>query len=353
MNYSAYSASRRKKIEAGLRTFFNARQKEAISIRFHADVLDKLLTFSLKGKLMRGVFVHATYEMCQGRQTNRALKLACALEIMHTGLLIHDDIMDQDELRRGIRTIYKQYADEAIHHKFNNPTRYGESMGISTGDVAFFLAQNLLTHSITGLPQSRKIQDTFSREMIRLGVAQMEDVYMGNLKTSPHVNEVILMYLYKSARYSFSLPFEMGAQLAKATPAVCKLLSRLGEQIGIIFQLKDDEIGLFETSKSIGKSIGIDIISNKKTLHRLFCLSAAPPAERKKLISIFGNSQASAREIKYVMDAMIKYNIKEKVARFMEPYEKEAYRLIDQLEKKGMNTTMLRGIVELNMRRTK
>lgn len=353
MNYSQYSASRRKKIEAGLRSFFTEQKKNTLPIRFHPDVMSKLLAFSLKGKLMRGIFVYTAYEMCHGTRPKSVLGVACAIEIMHTGLLIHDDIMDQDELRRGMRTIYMQYADEATRDGFASPKQYGMSLGISAGDVGFFLAHDLLYRSIKHSPHCASIMHTFSKEMVHLGAAQMEDVYLGNKATTPRIDEVICMYLYKSARYSFSLPFEMGARLAGAPQATVRLLSRLGEQIGIIFQIKDDEIGLFETAQSIGKSVGIDIISNKKTLHRYFCMQSATHAEQKKMERIFGNTKATKKDIQYVMQLMMKYNIREQIAQYLNKYEKEAYKIIKSLNTKGYDTTNLKSIVELNLARTK
>lgn len=353
MSYLQYSTKTRTKLEKELTAFFAKKQSQTMSIRFYADVLDKLRRFSLAGKLMRGIFVMTTYDMCSGNKPHIAIRAACAIEIVHTGLLIHDDIMDRDELRRGLRTIYMQYSDDGTLKKIDNPKEYGRSMGISAGDVAFFLAIELLMTSAAIAPHAQKLIKKISTEMVQLGVAQMEDVYMGSISASPSPKEIIEMYRYKSARYSFSLPFEMGALLAGAPASTCGLLTKLGEQIGIIFQLKDDEIGLFGTSKNIGKSVGIDIRSNKKTLHRHHCYQKASVKEKHILNKIFGNPNATQTDIEYVLGIMVKYNIREYLETIMLPYEKEAYRLIGMLKRRGLNTDILRGIVELNMNRTR
>ena len=118
--------------------------------------------------------------------------------------------MDKDTVRRGL---------EAIH------VQYGEAIGICVGDLLFFLGYELLTPSVIALA---------SREFANVAVAQMQDVSGGG--------DTLATYTYKTARYTFSLPMMAGAILAGADKNTTDLLEKLGEAMGLLFQIRDDEL---------------------------------------------------------------------------------------------------------------
>jgi len=146
---------------------------------------------------------------------------------MHSALLIQDDIMDEDEMRRGVKAIHRQYARVGRKRKIKNPDHFGESAAICLSDIAFFFAFGVLGRLKIDLGARRELWKLFSRELITTALGQMEE---------------LTLYLAKTARYTFVLPLLAGALLAGKRRAELKKFEKLGEVLGIIFQLKDDEL---------------------------------------------------------------------------------------------------------------
>jgi geranylgeranyl diphosphate synthase type I len=152
------------------------------------------------------------------KNVNEALPLACALELFHAAFLIHDDIMDGDAVRRGKPSMHAQV---------------GESVALSIGDMAIFCGYDVLSHL------GQELVSYISRELANVTVAQMHDVYPREEQTR---DALLHTYTYKTARYTFSLPLAAGAILAGAPGETIAQLERLGESMGILFQIRDDEL---------------------------------------------------------------------------------------------------------------
>ncbi len=107
----------------------------------------------------------------------------------------------------------------------------------------------------------------------------------------------------------------IGARAAAAGDAVLSVLERFGTSVGTVFQLKDDEIGLFGDEGSIGKPVGSDIREGKKTLHYVFLAERLTPGEKDQMSAVYGNPGASGGEIEAVRSLMMKYEIQREVDR--------------------------------------
>ena len=143
----------------------------------------------------------------------------------------------------------------------------------------------------------------------------MLDICLPLIGASPDDPEkaVLDLYRYKTGRYTFSLPLAVGSTLGGAGEDVLDLLDTLGEDLGILFQLKDDEMGLFGDEVETGKPVGTDIREGKKTLFHLYLFEAAGPDERVRLQEIFGNREADEKQIRMVLDAITANGVREKV----------------------------------------
>jgi len=262
------------------------------------DVITRLEKFASTGKLIRGCLVLFSHAAYRGRRKNEAMKVAGAIELIHAGLLIHDDIMDRDPLRRGSPSIYQQYQNLAETGYFKNPSHYGISQGINAGDLCFFLAFALLGNL-----------KSFSRELTRVVIAQMQDISTSSTLTYPSYQEIINLYRYKTARYTFSLPLSLGALLAGQKEPELKQLENLGETMGLIFQMKDDELGIFGNAKQTGKPVGSDIRENKKTLYYYYLMQKTDKVEKHKLLSIFGKAELTLKDLDAVRGAIKRLKI--------------------------------------------
>jgi geranylgeranyl diphosphate synthase, type I len=277
------------------------------------DALLRLVDFSKQGKMLRGGMVSLAYELFGKTAGKNCAALGAALELFQSALLIHDDIMDRDTVRRGCPSVYHQYVLESGKWGLHEPDHTGEALGICAGDIAFFTAFEMI--GAADLPNTVKseIFRLSSRELSYVGIAQMLDVYYGADRKVPDPDEVLHLYIYKTGRYTFSLPLMIGGIAAEQGPAVISVLEDIGVALGTIFQLKDDELGIFGDEEKLGKPLGSDVREGKKTLLYIFLFQQAGSAERKKLSSIFGNQHASAGDVAYVRDLMSSYGLRKKV----------------------------------------
>jgi geranylgeranyl pyrophosphate synthase len=242
----------KKTIDLFLRQYLQEKHDSFTAINsWGPDVINRLKDFVASGKTIRGCLVLFSCDMFEGKHKDDAIKAACALELIHSGLLIHDDIMDQDRLRRGNDAMYVQY--ERLGDQ-----RFGESMAICVGDLTFFLGLELVS-------QHKDVHELITRELSSVCFAQMQDVSFAHSKITPKKEDVLAMYRYKTARYTFSLPMMIGAMFADADKKSIQQLSVLGEHMGLLFQIQDDVLNVSGTTSQTGKPVGSDLREDKKT----------------------------------------------------------------------------------------
>jgi geranylgeranyl diphosphate synthase, type I len=286
-----YLKEKKAGIDRYIRDYLDSEKKHLGKITpWGNDFIEKLKKFATLGKTIRGNLVFLSAEMFNYKKTSELLKLACGMELIHSSLLIHDDIMDNDLTRRGIPTIFASYLPLGS-------LPFAQSMGICAGDIGFFLSLGCFNNLMVEETIKTKLTKKFIDEMIMVGLAQMSDVYWGNKKEIPGLNDIEKIYLYKTARYTFSLPLSLGAIISNQNNNIINKIEKLGEYLGLIFQIKDDEIGLTGTEEEIGKPVGSDIRENKKTLIRYYLYQKANDKQKKYLDSVFGNKNIKKKDI--------------------------------------------------------
>jgi geranylgeranyl diphosphate synthase, type I len=305
------------------------------------QLVQRLESYAHSGKMIRGILVRLGYELCADQAPDAAMdavldRAGAAMEFVQAGLLIHDDIMDRDTMRRGGATVHAQYENDAAEANAADPAHHGISLGVCAGDVAFFLG----FHALASLPvpealqeRARKVAAFSAQELCWVGVAQMQDVRSGagGLGSDPDPAQILRVYRYKTGRYTFSLPLVAGAMLASADPAHIEALDQTGEHLGVVFQLKDDELGIFGNSEKSGKRADSDIRENKKTLLRHFLYEAADPELRARLDSVLGSPDPGAAGLQLVREAMERTGARAKVRDYMHCFAMEASERIQSL----------------------
>jgi geranylgeranyl pyrophosphate synthase len=186
-----------------------------------------------------------------------------------------------------------------------------------------------------------------------VALAQMQDVSYGAFSRTPPVCDVYTLYLYKTARYTFSLPLMAGALLAGRTGATVTKLAELGEYLGVAFQARDDEIGVFGTERETGKPVGSDIREGKKTLLYLELLRRAHGAERKQLESIYGKPTLGPSEVALVRSAIERSGARKRMQEMMEELGARAEKIVDSLKVPAPYKQILREISAFGMRRSR
>ncbi len=316
------------------------------------DALVRLDGFIRNGKMLRGGMILVAHDLLEGRNREAALMSAAAMELIHSAFLIHDDIMDNDQLRRGSETIYFQYQKAGESDHFKKPNSFGQAMGICAGDEAFFLAYELLADLPVQPSVMRKIITRVTMEMKRVGFAQMQDVVFGYSDENPSLEEILNVYRYKTAYYTFSLPLHIAAVLADLTESEISKLESIGESLGIIFQLKDDDIGIFESDEIIGKPTGSDIREDKKTVFRHLIKNAVSGRQGEQIDQIFGKSDLDDDDIQWVRDLSIQKGVRKQIEQMIHHYELIIQKDVQELEDAVKLKPMILSLLDYSLKRT-
>ncbi len=349
MTFTEFSTTYRPQLER----FINACIDKKIAtspLTETTHALQKIKDCVTEGKMLRGMLVLLSAQIHGAQINEEVFATAAAIEIFHTGLLIHDDIMDNDYKRRNKDSVFYQYVKEGEKLQAKNPLLYGQSMGLCVGDICFFLGFEILSTYVQG-DNFRNIIQITTVEFQHVGPAQMADTAHGMTSIEPSEDEIYKKYLYKTAHYSFSVPLLLGSLFGKNHNEV--LLRQFGEDVGIIFQLKDDELGIFGNEQEIGKQVGSDIRENKKTLLRWYTFNNAIGKDKQQLAQIFGKSTISSDELRYVRECVERYHGKTMINQEIKKRLNRIHDTINAIEQEGTATDTLKDIVEYNLIRSK
>jgi geranylgeranyl diphosphate synthase type I len=337
-------------ISTYLETYLHGRKEQSATVLLGSpNPYDKLTDFVLGGKMVRGSLCIAISQLTHDNVSEQVIKTAAALELFHAALLIHDDIMDESLTRHSKPTIHEQYREWAEEHSLLRPHRFAESMAQCVGDIAIFLGLDLLSDA--AVPEV--VRQLTSATLAATGVAQMQDVYFGVSRGMITGESIINMYNYKTAQYTFCLPFSLGASFANFTEKTKQDLQKIGTLLGIIFQLKDDELGLFGDAKLMGKPIGDDIRTGKKTLYYAHLFEKALPQEKQKLYTIFSNQNANNDEIEYVQKLVRIYGIDKLVDAEIQKYTLKIQEEIVRLELSDNKKELFEELLNFSLTRQK
>lgn len=340
-NISAYGPV----VETRVRSFLNAKKAEAVADSWREDFIVKLLPFATAGKLLRGSLVCFGYEAVAGNKpTTQVLDTAAALELTHSALLIHDDIIDNDDFRRGGSSLHNQYMKKGNEKGVDGAAMFGVNMALCGGDMCLFFAFELLTE----VPKS--VCSLFTSLLVEVCEGQMRDVY---LQTRPSVSKQSIYELMKSktAVYTVSLPLMAGALLAGGSPATLRKLRIIGDAVGTIYQIRDDELGVMGSSSKTGKPIGADIREGKKTLIYHYLLKKCSIPERRTLRVIFGNPSLTENDIVIVQKLIRKHRIQTLLNREVQTLANRALKTLEALELSAVHKTELESLIEFCAKR--
>lgn len=271
-----------------------------------------LYTLDLGGKRLRPVLALYACELFGGDPED-AVDAASGLEIFHNFTLLHDDIMDNAPIRRGKQTVYK---------------KWNSNIAILSGDTMFALAYRQICKTKPDyLP---KILEIFSNTAIQVCEGQQFDMDFEE-RNDVSIKEYIRMIMLKTA-VLLGASLKIGAVIGKADTNDTEKIYDFGVNVGIAFQLMDDRLDTFGSEDKFGKSIGGDIVANKKTYLYLKSLEIANATDRKTLIDCFFNSTMSPdKKVRIVKGIYEKYMINELTRDEMEKYFIAATEILEQL----------------------
>jgi len=265
--------------------------------RWADDSFEKITEFVSRGKMIRGALAHLGFEAYKGQNYDLINPVSGALELLHAGFLIHDDVMDSDEIRRGKPSIHVQYRDLLTAQNSGNIVKNSENIALCLGNICYFLAFDLLGRTKISPKRKNDLKTLFNREAVMTGLGQMEDLYISGIKELPDLNTILNIYRMKTARYTFSLPLAAGAIAGSASVNEAEKLINAGIEIGTLFQMRDDELNLFGNTTKTGKSSGSDVREGKKTIIYSLILENTTGKEREFASGLLGNINVSEKDI--------------------------------------------------------
>ena len=277
----------------------------------------------LGGKRIRPALAILSYKAVGGKGDD-VITPAALIEMFHNFTLIHDDIEDDSQFRRGEPTLHK---------------KYGIPMALNSGDALYTLIWERLANIDVDAEKFRTLEKTFSSDFKKVVEGQGIELDWEHNRKFDITEEKYFDLIGKKTAALMGLSCETGAFLGGADEKR-KALRKFGEEIGVAFQIQDDVLNVIGDFEKYQKEIGGDITEGKRTLMVVHCLKHAESGEKEKLKSILSANSGKKEDIDYVIDLFRKYGsidyAKDHAIRMIEDAKKQLDVLEDAREKKTL-----------------
>lgn len=286
------------------------------------------------GKRLRPAISMLACEAVSGN-VKQVMPLAVSLELIHNFTLVHDDIMDKSHLRRNTPTVHIEY---------------GEPTAIIAGDLLFAKAFEIM-HDFPGDPTVFKKLDSGLVRSIR-EVCEGQQLDMEFEKRHNVSEKEYLEMIRKKTSALFIIAAEGGALAGGGATEEVKGMNTYGKFLGLAFQIRDDYLDMSSDEETLGKDIGNDIRNGKKTLIAVHSLSSASGDDKKLLENIFGNRDASERDVKKVYDLFEELGSVEYAKNTALEYSDWAKKALDTLRNSDAKQVLIK-LAEYSIKREK
>ncbi len=332
--FKKYAIDSKSVIDNTLSIFFDKKIKDAKQYDIsYQRLVQSLAKQTLRGgKRLRPILSILGHRMAGGDKNKEIVKAACALEIFHNFLLIHDDIMDRDDYRHGGLNItghYKKKLKATLKEK-TELDHLASSLALLAGDISFGLSSEILMSSGFESDLLISAQQRLNKAVFEVAAGQQLDI-LSAYKKELSLNKILKIYSYKTADYSVTLPLQFGAILAGTKSDMQSTIQEFGQKVGIAFQLTDDILGMFKNEKELGKPIYSDLREGKQTIlmHYGFLLSNAK--EKDLLKSYFKNPNIGQKELLKTRKILESNGAKTKTSLLAQQHVDDAIKLIPKI----------------------
>ena len=315
-------------------------------------LLESLEGLLVGGKRLRPAFAYWGFQAAGGQDSAEVLRACASLEFLQACALIHDDVMDASDTRRGKPAIHKQF--EALHNTndWNGSAKlFGEGSAILVGDLALSWADEmLLTSGLSNdqLLRAKTIYDIMRTELMSGQYLDLLEQVRGGI-THERAETVIR---FKSAKYTIERPLHLGAAIAGANPELNQVLSDYGLALGEAFQLRDDLLGVFGDSSVTGKPAGDDLREGKQTMLIAFANTNANVEDKKYLSENLGDPDLSSETITKLQGILISCGAQDFVENRISDYLAKSLSALDSLASAPEPKSALTELAILATKRT-
>lgn len=303
----------REPIELTLREILSRRSEPIYEmLRYHLGFDG---TGPAQGKALRPTLCLLVCEGLGG-PWRKALPAAASIELIHNFSLIHDDIQDNDELRRGRPTLW---------------TQWGVPQAINAGDAMFCLATLTLRElrPLFGDGLAVEVMSVLQEATQQMIEGQFLDV---NYEKVPEISlEHYLQMIACKTGALLRASIEIGALLADGSLGLRTRCRHFGDAIGRLFQIRDDMLGVWGERETTGKPVGSDVKRKKKSLPIVMALAMAGSADRHELLSIYAQEEISDDDVARVQDVFSRLGVQDRVRALADESHRQALRLADAI----------------------
>ena len=265
------------------------------------------------GKRLRPYLVIKSCQILDGKKS-MAMHAASAVEMVHNFTLVHDDIMDNDDVRHGVPT---------VHKKFSTP------IAILAGDVLFSKAYQTISNSRLPAESAIHIVKMLAKACVDVCEGQVLDIKMASEEKIPTQAQYIEMVRKKTAAL-FEVSCSMGAACATDDIKDISNLASFGRNLGVAFQITDDLIGVMGDPKVTKKPVGNDLREGKKSLPILLAINTASGTDKKAIIKVCGNPKASRNDLEKAVKIIRNLGIEKQVGTQARRYSNRAKKSLEK-----------------------
>ena len=292
----------RTRVDATLADFLarQGRTLTAVSPDCH-ELVSSVVTLMRGGKRLRPAFCYWGWRGAGGESSPEIVAAATSLELFQAAALIHDDLMDDSDTRRGMPAVHRHFA--GVHRERGwqgDRDRFGLAGAVLAGDMCLVWTDELFSDSGLSGQQLADGRVMFNRMRTELLGGQYLDVLTQSAPDpdpQTAIDRARQVIRYKSAKYTVEHPLLIGASLAGADPALLAVYSEYGLALGEAFQLRDDVLGVFGDPDETGKPAGDDLREGKRTVLVGLTLQQANPAQTSAVRRLLGDPRLDAEGV--------------------------------------------------------
>lgn len=325
-----------RKVNNELQVLFKENDMKRIDLGAFGDIFYREFTDYLKsgGKRIRPFLVRTAFDAVGGNPSDgNIIRASLAIELLHIGSLLHDDVIDKDEIRRGkpsFHIIFREIYKEKKNDSTAKAQDFGEAISIFAGDLCFPFAIESIIQS--GFPPELSIKALHAFSEAFRDVIDGVIIETGETILSESTEEDYEKMVHLKTGALIRKAVEIGAILGKGTASQINALTSYCEGIGKSFQIQDDILGIFGDPEKLGKPVGGDIRENKQTILLIYALQNATSKQRKRLTKLMGKENISNNELDDVRTIFRETGALEKSMKLIKKTTAEAIASLDVAE---------------------
>lgn len=352
-------------VERRLTEFCGQRREQLAEIDSElTQVIDYVQGLLTGGKRFRALFAYWSWvsalavspveltEEQEERSAAALVDICAALEMFHAAALVHDDLLDNSDTRRGAPAVHKRF--EQLHLAsgwVGSPSRFGQAGSVLAGDLMLGWSSELFDSGVKRAPNAQiawACRDEFAKMRVEVMAGQYLDILEENAGPTRDSSEAIgranRVMLYKTAKYSIEAPLLIGASFCGASPATLRGFSAFAIPLGLAFQLRDDVLGVFGTPEVTGKPAGDDLREGKRTVLVALARQSLGLSTVKIFDELLASRELTDEQVRLLQETIKGCGSLAKVEQMIEEYGNEALLALQQLQLDDLGKENLKAL---------